>query len=134
MKTTILVAVFSIVILYNSSGQATRNGVYMPIEFQKAYASGTRKLDGSVSSSYWQNRSSYNLKARIDPAKKVLYGEATITYDNQSPDTLRKLVFHTYHDYYKQGSERMGFFSAGHYLVTDGVTIDTLLVTVSLYN
>ena len=118
-----------IAISYQSFAQAYRSGLYMPLEFQKAYEKGTRKLDGSVSTTYWQNRSAYKLKARIDPYKKLLYGEATIIYSNNSTDTLRQLTFHTYHDYYKAGAARQGMFSKDNFPTNDGVIIDTLLVS-----
>ena len=129
MKTKNIIAIFLIAISYQSFAQAYRNGLYMPLEFQKAYEKGTRKLDGSVSTTYWQNLSVYKLKARIDPYKKLLYGEATIIYHNNSTDTLRQLTFHTYHDYYKAGAARQGFFSKDNFPTTDGVIIDTLLVS-----
>jgi len=69
-----------------------------------------------------------SIKARIDPYKKLLYGEATVVYYNSSPDTLRQLTFHTYHDYYKQGAARRGSVNKDNYLTTEGVIIDTLVV------
>ncbi len=103
--------------------------LYMPLEFKKAYEKGTRKMDGTVSKSYWQNRSSYKLKAVVDPAKKLLKGEGTITYYNNSPDTCRFIVFHTYHDYYRNDSQRASFFADGDARpVTDGMVIDKLSI------
>lgn len=128
MKTKSIIAIFLIALSHQSFSQAYRNGLYMPLEFQKAYEKGSRKSDGSVSATYWQNRSEYKLKARIDPYKKLLHGEATIIYHNNSTDTLRQLTFNTYHDYYKAGAARQGFFSKEDYLTTEGVIIDTLVV------
>jgi hypothetical protein len=127
MKTKSIIAIFLMAISHHSFAQAHRNGLYIPLEFQKAYEKGTRKLDGSVSATYWQNRSEYKIKARIDPYKKLLFGEATVIYYNNSPDKLRELTFHTYHDYYKQGSARRGFVDKENYLTTEGVIIDTLV-------
>ena len=128
MKTKSIIAIFLMAISHQSIAQAYRNRLYIPLEFQKAYEKGTRKLDGSVSATYWQNRSEYKIKARIDPYKKLLYGEATVVYYNSSPDTLRQLTFHTYHDYYKQGAARRGSVNKDNYLTTEGVIIDTLVV------
>ncbi len=36
----------------------------------------------------------------------MLRGEAQITYTNNSPDTLQKIVFHSYPDYYKPGARK----------------------------
>jgi hypothetical protein len=128
MKTKSIIVIVLIAISHQSFAQAYRNGLYIPLEFQKAYEKGTRKSDGSVSATYWQNRSEYKLKARIDPYKKLLYGEAAITYYNNSTDTLQQITFYTYHDYYKPGADRQGFFSKEDYLTTEGVIIDTLVV------
>lgn len=102
----------------------------MPIEFQKAYSNGTRLPDGSVSPSYWQNRSHYQLKATIDPKTRILRGQAVITYFNNSPDTIKNPTFHAYHDYYKPGSKKAGFFQpadekAGSH---EGMVIDNWVV------
>ncbi len=134
MKTKSIIAFFLIATSLQSFPQAYRNGLYIPLEFQKAYEKGTRKSDGSVSPTYWQNRSEYKLKARIDPYKKLLYGEATITYYNNSPDTLPQLAFHTYHDYYKPGSARQGLFVTNNFPTNDGVIIDTIVVNKEAIN
>jgi hypothetical protein len=88
--------------------------LYMPVEFRKAYENGTRSWDGKVGANYWQNRSIYKLKATIDPATRLLKGEAEITYFNNSPDSIRNPVFHAYHDFYKPNSKKAGFFAGGH--------------------
>jgi len=59
MKTKSIIAIFLMAISHQSIAQAYRNRLYIPLEFQKAYEKGTRKLDGSVSATYWQNRSEY---------------------------------------------------------------------------
>ncbi len=109
--------------------QQVPRDLYMPLEFQNAYQKGTRKADGTVSSTYWQNRSTYQIKATIDPHRKVLTGEATIVYFNNGPDTLRRPTFHTYHDYYKADSKKSGFFGETNKApVTSGVIIEKLVV------
>lgn len=106
-----------------------QTNLYMPIEFQKAYENGTRKMDGTVSPTYWQNRSIYKLKATIDPATRMLTGEAEITYFNNSPDSMRNPGFHTYHDYYKPDSKKAGFFAAGADATPhEGMVIDLIQV------
>ena len=77
--------------------------------FQKAYENGTRSKDGSVPATYWQNRSTYDIEASVDPGTGILKGSAAITYFNNSPDTLRSVVFHTYHDYLKPYTSRQNF-------------------------
>lgn len=109
-----------------ANAQPGRTGLYMPLEFQKAYDKGTRKTDGSVSATYWQNSSDYKLKARIDPSTKILYGEGVITYHNNSPDSITRIVFHTYADYYRRDSRHNGPFSGAKTAETDGMVITKL--------
>jgi hypothetical protein len=107
-----------------AAAQTTK--LYTPLEFQNAYKKGTRKPDGSVSATYWQNKSDYKLKAKVDPVSKKLEGEGVITYYNNSPDSLTQIVFHTYPDYYKEGSKRAGFFAGENYLKNEGMVITKL--------
>jgi len=113
MKTCI-VSFLIVTSLHSLTYGQTSEQLYMPLEFKDAYSKGTRKRDGTVSEKYWQNKGHYKIKATIDPFKKLLNGFADITYYNQSPDTLKKIVFHAYNDYYKLGSIR-----------TQPVSIDT---------
>ena len=128
MKTQSIITIFLVAMPHQSSAQAYRNGLYIPLEFQKAYEKSTRNSDGSVSPTYWQNHSEYKLKARIDPYKKLLYGEATITYHNNSTDRLKEVTFHTYHDYYKPGAARQGTFVKSTFPTNEGVIIETIVV------
>jgi hypothetical protein len=110
-------------------GAAYAQPLYTPLEFQEAYKKGTRKPDGTVAPGYWQNRSEYKIKAKVDPYTKVLTGEARITYYHNGPDTIRNPTFHTYHDYYRPDSKKSGFFGSGQGVPkTDGVTITKLVV------
>jgi hypothetical protein len=122
-----LIVLLAVLPLWYSQAQTTQ--LYMPIEFKKAYEKGTRKMDGTVSPTYWQNRSIYKLKANIDPSTRMLTGEAEITYFNNSPDSMRNPGFHTYHDYYKPESKKAGFFAGGADSAPhEGMVIDQLLV------
>ncbi len=47
-----------------------------------------RSASGSPGPDYWQNRADYQIAARLEPKDKTLSGEETITYTNNSPDTL----------------------------------------------
>ncbi len=118
--------VWFIFVVFASAGQS----LYMPVEFQKAYENGTRKMDGSVSPSYTQNRSEYKIKATVDPNNRILKGEANITYHNNNVDTIRNPTFHTYHDYYKPTSRKAGFFNRGENSFADhkGMVIEKVLV------
>lgn len=83
--------------------------LYLPLEFKKAYENGTRSQDGTVPHGYWQNRAEYDIEVSVDVPTRILSGTAAIIYYNNSPDTLRSVVFHTYHDYLKPYTSRQVF-------------------------
>ncbi len=121
-----IVIIFTILIAFQTSAQ----DLYFPIEYRKAYENGTRKYDGTVSETYWQNRAAYDIRAEVDPVNSLLTAKSEITYTNNSPDSLRHIVFHAYHDYYKPGATRAGFFSGGYNedLLSDGMVIDLIQI------
>jgi len=47
---------------------------------------------GTPGPAYWQNRADYRIEARLDAPDKLLSGDETITYANNSPDTLDALA------------------------------------------
>jgi len=70
--------------------------LYMPLNFEQAYDKNTRSYDGMPGANYWQNHSDYNINASIDPASRTLTGSESITYSNNSPNTLDTLVIRLY--------------------------------------
>jgi hypothetical protein len=47
-----------------------------------------RSGSGAPGPDYWQNRADYDIHAKLDPASKRLTATETISYTNNSPDTL----------------------------------------------
>lgn len=80
--------------------------LYVPLEFQEAYENGTRSLDGKPGADYWQNHADYKIKANLNPQSGILSGSEEITYFNQSPDTLDKIVIRLYPNIYKKDAMR----------------------------
>lgn len=50
-----------------------------------------RSASGAPGPDYWQNRVDYRIAAALDTTTKTLSGELTMTYTNNSPDTLEFL-------------------------------------------
>ncbi|WP_258105343.1 M1 family metallopeptidase [Marinoscillum sp. MHG1-6] len=100
-KFLILVLLTSLSILVNRA--LAQPGLYMPIEFKRAYDNGTRTWDGTVSSTYKQNSSRYDISAVVDPATRQLTASGKITYFNYQDVALDKIVFHSYKDLYDDG-------------------------------
>jgi len=50
-----------------------------------------RTASGAPGAAYWQQRADYRIKATLDEATRSLSGSGTVTYHNNSPDTLSYL-------------------------------------------
>ncbi len=66
--------------------------LYMPRGVAKAFANGTRSMDGKPGPKYWQNKGVYNITLTVAPPSRTIRGSEEIRYTNNSPDTLDKLV------------------------------------------
>ena len=64
--------------------------------FAAAVRRGTRTLRGTPGERYWQQRVDYVIDAELDPQTATIQALETVTYHNNSPDTLRQLVLHLY--------------------------------------
>jgi hypothetical protein len=51
----------------------------------------TRTASGAPGHAYWQQRADYKIRARLDEANRAVSGSETVTYHNNSPDTLNYL-------------------------------------------
>jgi hypothetical protein len=54
-------------------------------------ATSTRTASGAPGHAYWQQRADYKIRAQLDEAKRAVSGSETVTYHNNSPDTLNYL-------------------------------------------
>lgn len=89
---------------------------------QAAYSKGTRSEDGKPGKNYWQNTADYNLVIHFDPATRLITGTVDVDYTNNSPDTLRQILFKLYPNLYQKGAPRQSQIAAAD--LTDGVSID----------
>ena len=88
-----------------------------------------RSGNGAPGPDYWQNRADYNIQARLDPATKVLTATETVTYTNNSPDTLTSLWVQLDENLYRRDAR--GAVSSDHRKrdeFTDGYSIDSVEV------
>jgi hypothetical protein len=98
----------------------------MPRNIATAYQKGTRSLDGAPGQNYWQNTANYTIKVDYDPTSRHLAGTVEIDYSNNSPDTLRQIVFKLYPNLYQKGAPRAGRIEPKD--VSEGVQIERLTV------
>ncbi|GEO10201.1 M1 family metallopeptidase [Segetibacter aerophilus] len=93
---------------------------------QKLYASGTRTEDGRPGPKYWQNTADYDIAAILNPSTLLLKGAETITYTNNSPDTLFEIIFKLYPNIFQKGAERETSVPAediGEGMIIDGISV-----------
>lgn len=114
-------AVILVCIISSSQAQSYT----LPTNVTPAYTTKqTRTLTGEPGKSYWQNAADYDLHINFNPGTRLLEGTETIVYTNNSPDTLRQIVFKLYPNLYKKGSmHQMPIDDAD---ISDGVSIDTM--------
>src|SRR5665647_42248 len=93
---------------------------------QIACQKGTRTSTGKPGKNYWQNRANYNIHVNFSPDSQLLQGKETITYFNNSPDTLKQLIIRLYPDLYKKGVKRLSNIAEKD--LNEGVQIDDLKI------
>lgn len=104
----------------------SQNVYNIPLELKKAYKNGSRSIDGRPGPNYWQNSSNYNISAELDAEASMLKGEEIIWYYNNSPDSLRMIVFRLYQNILKLGNARG--WSIGNVDLGDGIQIDSIKI------
>jgi hypothetical protein len=100
--------------------------LYQPRSVRQAYARGTRSPDGRPGPRYWQNHGRYAITLSVAPPARRVSGSETITYYNESPDTLATLVMRIIVNVHKPGATRLGDAPADY--LTDGVSVDSFAV------
>ncbi|QXV65014.1 M1 family metallopeptidase [Mucilaginibacter sp. 21P] len=100
--------------------------LYQPRDIKAAYAKGTRSMDGKPGPKYWQNRARYEISITTAPPASLVKGVETITYVNNSPDTLKRLNMKLILNIHRPGAARMGNTSPDY--LTQGVQVDDFKV------
>jgi len=98
----------------------------IPLNIRQAIDKGSRTITGRPGPHYWQNHADYAIKVRFDPSTRLVSGSESIVYSNNSPDTLRQLLFKLYPNLYKKGAVRM--MPVRPEDLTDGVAITNLVI------
>jgi hypothetical protein len=98
----------------------------IPLNIRQAIDKGSRTVTGQPGPHYWQNRADYSIRVKFDPQTRLVSGSESIVYTNNSPDTLRQLLFKLYPNLYKKGAQRMMTVRAED--LTDGVTVANLVI------
>ncbi len=118
-----------IVILWITCSQKSFSqdtSLYIPRNILKAYHDSTRAYNGAPGSKYWQNRADYKIDVKLDPPSRIVTGHEIITFFNESPNTLKSLVFRLYQNLYKKGNIRDIPIDSSD--LTDGVKIYEMII------
>lgn len=105
---------------------AQNQQLYFPNSYQKAIDQGTRTKTGIPGENYWVNHADYTIDVDVDPETGLISGSASITWFNNSPDTLQRIVLRLYQNIYKKGNARQ--FNIGNADLTDGVKVSRLKI------
>ena len=124
--------VLTIIFFVNSLIRAEAQELYMPYNVRQAYEAGTRSYDGKPGANYFQNKSEYSINAVFDPESLILRGKEWITYYNNSPNALDKIVFRLYQDLFKKGNLRDNPVNMSD--VYEGTTITNITVNDTVIN
>jgi len=108
----------------------SQNNLYIPRDILSAYEKGTRSFDGTPGENYWQNSADYKIKVSVNPQTRLVKGSEKIVYNNNSPDTLKEIVFNIIQDLNKYESERN--FPISRETLSEGVEIEKFLLNDSL--
>jgi hypothetical protein len=122
----ILFGTFVLVGLANAATAQTTPKLYQPRDIKRAFDKGTRAADGRPGPKYWQNRARYDITVQAAPPARDIRGRETITYFNNSPDTLKQLVLRIIMNVHKPEASREGDVSPDY--LTSGVVIDSFQV------
>jgi hypothetical protein len=104
IKTRILSTI--IILLIFKSIIAQEPGIFIPSEIKTAIKNQTRTITGSPGPNYWQNGIDYKIEAGFNPETGKINGKETVTYTNNSPNTIYTLVFNIYPNLFKKGNKR----------------------------
>ena len=125
MKKELIIAIFLM------AGLAVQSqDLYMPRNIRQAYSKETRSLDGRPGNKYWQNYGRYSINITAMPPDRTITGSETITYTNNSPDTLKNLIIRIIANIHKPGAVRATPASPDY--LTAGVSIDSFMVNGTL--
>jgi hypothetical protein len=116
--------IIALIIIPISTISFSQEKLFIPRNIQSAYDNGTRSLDGKPGVKYWQNSSNYKIEIDVDPSTYLLTGSEKVTYYNNSPDSLNRIVIRLYPNIFKKGSARD--YSINPDGISDGMSISKI--------
>ncbi len=87
-RITITLLLFGLGLSSISAQQVKENNQGLFGEFMDRKGTFTRTASGKPSANYWQNAADYQIEVALDEQNHILSGKVSITYTNNSPETL----------------------------------------------
>jgi hypothetical protein len=103
-------------------GRALPAAVAPPSGYMGALNRGWRSTLGSPGEGYWQQETSYDIEAQLDPETGVLEGTVRIAYINNAPLTLASVWLHLHQNFHMEGVPRNRSTE-----VTGGITLSRVV-------
>lgn len=122
---SILIATLASPAFAGNTGRFDPRQTFAPMVFPQSvnrYRSGS----GAPGPDYWQNRADYEIHANIDTGTHVLSATETITYTNNSPDTLNSLWLQLDQNIYRKDSRASRASNRVRKGATDGYQLDSV--------
>ncbi len=82
------------------------SNLYMTKNIKDAYDNKTRNYNGASGEDYFQNKTDYSITVNLDPTTRLITGEETIKYTNNSKDALKRIVVRLYPNLFSKGAKR----------------------------
>lgn len=117
---------FLLFLLVASLSANSQSTLPVPMNIKKAYENGTRSSNGKPGSRYWQSKADYVIKINFDPSTRLLLGTVSIDYYNNSPDTLKRVLFKLFANLYQKQAMRSTAVNAED--LTNGIQIKSMLL------
>ena len=105
--------------------RAVRRDVPLTRTIRKGLEAGTRSLDGRPGPNYWQLRTDFDIRARLDAETQTIHGSETITVHNHSGDELGRLYLRLDHNLFRFGVPRGSSVPAEN---TEGMVVTRIAV------
>ncbi|MBC8047660.1 MAG: hypothetical protein H7Y00_12750 [Fimbriimonadaceae bacterium] len=90
--------------LYSQTGNAAVDKVAIPPYTYRSAENPYYWKNSPPYAGYWQQDVHYSINAEIDDSSDIISGSLTLTYYNNSPDTLPFVYFHLYQEAFQPGS------------------------------
>jgi hypothetical protein len=104
----IILPMLLLCIIAHAQDQKKWNGKFEQLDELLPTPNEYRTGSGEPGAKYWQQRADYTIDAEIDEPTNTLKGKETITYYNNSPETLKYLWLQLDQNINKKGNEDFG--------------------------